>query len=236
MENPKVTILVVDDEDSIRRSLQAILTSKDYEVQLAESGKEALSLAAANPPDLVMLDLGLSDMNGLDVCQEMRTWFPGPILVLSAIVRETEKVAALDFGADDYITKPYSISELLARVRALLRRQVTDVSPPRSVTFGELAIDFTKRRVSLAGNEVKLAPKEYGILELLVRHADCVVTNQQVLEHVWKGEYQYDDDFQNLRVHVSNLRHKIEPNPQGQHFIKNEPRVGYRFISEPIEE
>jgi len=236
MENPKVTILVVDDEDSIRRSLQAILTSKDYEVQLAESGEEALSLAAANPPDLVMLDLGLSDMNGLDVCQEMRTWFPGPILVLSAIVRETEKVAALDFGADDYITKPYSISELLARVRALLRRQVTDVSPPRSVTFGELAIDFTKRRVSLAGNEVKLAPKEYGILELLVRHADCVVTNQQVLEHVWKGEYQYDDDFQNLRVHVSNLRHKIEPNPRGQHFIKNEPRVGYRFISEPIEE
>lgn len=231
MAKPIARILVVDDEDSIRRSLQIILTSKNYEVLLAESGEEALRLAQATPPDLVILDLCMNDMNGLDVCRELRSWLTAPILVLSVIIREADKIAALDSGADDYITKPYSIGELLARVRALLRRAVPDSSLPQVMHFGELHIDTGKRLVTVAGKEVDLTPKEYDILMLLIRHADCVVTNRQLLEYVWGPEYKYKEDLQNLRVHISNLRRKIEPTPESQRFIRNEPNVGYRFLS-----
>lgn len=236
MTTPLAKILVVDDEESIRQSLAFILTSKDYEVQLAASGEEALSLAIAAPPDLVILDLCMRGMGGLEVCRELRSWSTAPILVLSVLVREFEKIEALDNGADDYITKPYSVGELLARVRALLRRTLAGAALPQSVTFGALAIDFTKRRVTLADNEVKLTPKEYDILNMLVRRADGVVTNRQLLEYVWGPEYKYKEDLQNLRVHVSHLRRKIEPDPQEQLFIRNEPSVGYRFLSGTPEE
>ena len=201
---------------------------------LAACGEEALTLAVANPPDLVILDLCMPGMSGLDTCRALRTWYSAPILVLSVIVRESDKVAALDLGADDYITKPYSIVELLARVRALLRRASSGAALPLTVTYGELAIDFSRRRVVLDGGEVRLTPKEYEILALLIRHVDCVVTNRTILENVWGPEYV--DDMQTLRVHISNLRRKLEPNPTGQHFIKNEPSVGYRFISEVLDE
>jgi len=236
MAKPVARILVVDDEDSIRRSLQVILTSKNYEVLLAESGEEALSLAQANPPDLVILDLCMNDMSGLDVCRELRSWLTAPILVLSVIIREADKIAALDSGADDYLTKPYSIGELLARVRALLRRTVPESSLPQVMNFGELHIDAGKRLVMVAGDEADLTPKEYDILLLLIRHADCVVTNRQLLEYVWGPEYKYKEDLQNLRVHISNLRRKVEPQPESQHFIRNEPSVGYRFLSGAPEE
>jgi two-component system KDP operon response regulator KdpE len=236
MTTPLAKILVVDDEESIRQSLAFILTSKDYEVQLAASGEEALSLAIAAPPDLVILDLCMRGMGGLEVCRELRSWSTAPILVLSVLVREFEKIEALDNGADDYITKPYSVGELLARVRALLRRTLAGAALPQLVTFGALAIDFTKRRVTLADNEVKLTPKEYDILNMLVRRADGVVTNRQLLEYVWGPEYKYKEDLQNLRVHVSHLRRKIEPDPQEQLFIRNEPSVGYRFLSGTPEE
>jgi len=236
MTIPLAKILVVDDEESIRQSLEFILTSRDYEVLLAESGEEAISVANANPPDLVILDLCMRGMGGLEACRSLRSWLSAPILVLSVLVREAEKIEALDNGADDYITKPYSVGELLARVRALLRRATVGATPPKSVTYGALAIDFTRRWVTLADNEVKLTPKEYGILQMLVHHADCVVTNRHLLESVWGPEYKYKEDLQNLRVHVSHLRGKIEPDPQDQHFIRNEPSVGYRFVSEVTEE
>jgi len=236
MAKPIAIILVVDDEESIRRSLQVILSSKNYEVLLAESGEEAINLATAFPPDLVILDLCMNDMSGLEVCRQLRSWLTAPILVLSVIIREADKIAALDSGADDYLTKPYSIGEMLARIRALLRRTVPEASLPQTVTFGELHIDFGKRWVTLAGAEVDLTPKEYDILLLLIRHADCVVTNRQLLEYVWGPEYKYKEDLQNLRVHISNLRRKIEPNPESQHFIRNEPSVGYRFLSGTPEE
>ncbi|MHB0938133.1 MAG: response regulator transcription factor [Armatimonadota bacterium] len=236
MAKPIARILVVDDEESIRRSLHVILTSKNYEVLLAESGEEAISIATANPPDLVILDLCMIDMSGLDVCRELRSWLTAPILVLSVIIREADKIAALDSGADDYLTKPYSIGEMLARIRALLRRTVPEAAMPQSVTFGELHVDFNKRWVTLASQEVDLTPKEYDILQMLIRHADCVVTNRQLLEYVWGPEYKYKEDLQNLRVHISNLRRKIEPLPESQHFIRNEPSVGYRFLSGAPEE
>lgn len=234
MTKPLANILVVDDEEHIRRSLNVILTAKDYDVRMAESGMDALNMATIDPPDLVILDLCMPEMSGLEVCKELRSWYAGPILVLSVIVHEADKVTALDIGADDYITKPYSISELLARVRALLRRTASGNSLPQMLTIGDLSIDFAKRRVTLVGSELKLTPKEYEILTFLIRHADCVVTNRMLLEHIWGPEYM--DDMQTLRVHISNLRRKLEPNPNGQHFIKNEPSVGYRFISEDQEE
>jgi two-component system KDP operon response regulator KdpE len=236
MAKPLARILVVDDEESIRRSLQVILSSKNYEVLLAESGEEAINQATAFPPDLVILDLCMNDMSGLEVCRELRSWLTVPILVLSVIIREADKIAALDSGADDYLTKPYSVGELLARIRALLRRPTPEAALPQAINFGQLHIDSAKRLVALAGEEVDLTPKEYDILLLLIRHADCVVTNRQLLEYVWGSEYKYKEDLQNLRVHISNLRRKIEPTPESQHFIRNEPSVGYRFLSGTPEE
>jgi len=234
MSKHRAKILIVDDEEHLRRSLKVILEAKQYNVRMAADGEEALAMAAADPPDLVILDLCLPGKSGLEVCRELRAWLNVPILVLSVIVREADKITALDLGADDYITKPYAIGELLARVRALLRRASTSSTLPPVVDFNGLNIDFSRRRVELDGTEVKLTPKEYDILVLLVKHADCVVTNRTILESVWGSDYM--DDMQTLRVHISNLRRKIEPYPTSQHFIKNEPSVGYRFITEPVEE
>jgi len=236
MTIPLEKILVVDDEESIRLSLEYILTSKGYSVTLAESGEEAIRLAKASPPELIILDLCMSGIGGLEVCRILRSWYAGPILVLSVLIREEEKIEALDNGADDYITKPFSIGELLARVRALLRRMSAGAVVPKSMSYGSLIVDFINRQVFLAGSELKLTHTEYEILAMLVRHADCVVTNRQLLEFIWGPEYKYKEDLQNLRVHVSHLRGKLEPDPRGQLFIRNEHRVGYRFLTEPQEE
>ena len=220
-------ILVVDDEEQIRRALKSILGTRGYVLDVATTGDEALTMAIDNPPDLVVLDLGLPDRSGIDVCRELRAWLAAPILILSVRSSEADKITALDEGADDYLTKPFSAGELLARIRALLRRAAALTAPPPVVTAGELVIDIARRRVALGGAEVALTPTEFDILAFLARHANCVVTQKMILEHVWGPEWA--EDAQTLRVHVSNLRKKIEPAPATARYIITEPGVGFRL-------
>jgi len=220
-------ILVVDDEEQIRRALKSILGSRGYSLSLATTAAEALLKAIDEPPDLVVLDLMLPDRSGIEVCRELRTWMSAPILILSVRSAEADKIAALDEGADDYLTKPFSAGELLARVRALLRRAAALTSPPPVVTAGDLVIDIARRRVTLKGGEVALTPTEFDILAFLARNADLVVTQKMILEHVWGPEWV--EDAQTLRVHVSHLRKKIEPSPAGPRYIITEPGVGFRL-------
>ncbi|MHB9025841.1 MAG: response regulator transcription factor [Armatimonadota bacterium] len=224
---PGATILVVDDEAQIRRALHALLTARGYAVELAENGEDALTAAAARPPDLVILDLSMPGMDGLEVCRELRAWYAGPILILSVHGEDRQKVAALDLGADDYLTKPFSTAELLARIRALLRRAQALESPPPVITLGAVQIDLARRLVTRDDQPIALTPIEYRILAYLAQHANRVVTSHQLIEHVW-GE-DATEDTQALRVHVSHLRKKIEANPTVPHFILTEPGVGFRL-------
>lgn len=227
-----VRVLVVDDEEQIRRALRAILHPRGYELVFAESGQEALVRAVDLPPDLVILDLTLPDMDGIDVCRELRSWMTVPILVLSVRSAEQDKIAALDEGADDYLTKPFSAGELLARIRALLRRAATIDGPPPLVAIGDLVIDLARRRVTQADGEVPLTRTEFDILALLARNVDCVVTQRQILQSVWGPEWVHD--AQPLRVHVSHLRKKLGRGPE-HHYIVTEPGVGFR-LSPPARE
>jgi two-component system KDP operon response regulator KdpE len=220
-------ILVVDDEEQIRRALTSILRTRGYTLDLAASAHEALMQAIDHPPDLVILDLTLPDRSGLEVCRELRSWMTAPILILSVRSAESDKIKALDEGADDYLTKPFSAGELLARIRALLRRAAALISPPPVVAAGDLTIDIARRRVTLAGSDVALTPTEFDILAFLARNANLVVTQKMILEHVWGPEWV--EDAQILRVHVSNLRKKIEPSPVGPRYIITEPGVGFRL-------
>jgi two-component system, OmpR family, KDP operon response regulator KdpE len=220
-------ILVIDDEEQIRRALKSILTARHYEVILASGGEEGLDLAIDHSPDLVVLDLAMPDMSGLEVCKDLRTWYNGPILVLSVRSGDMDKIAALDLGADDYLTKPFSAGELLARVRALLRRASGQAAQPPVISAGDLEIDLARRRVTRAGEEIDLTKTEFEILAYLAQNADCVVTSKMILEHVWGPEYI--EDTQTLRVHVSHLRKKIEPHPSVPRYILTEPGVGFRF-------
>jgi two-component system KDP operon response regulator KdpE len=220
-------ILVVDDEAQIRRALTSILSTRGYKLEMASTGEEALLKAIDAPPDLVVLDLALPDRSGIEVCRELRTWMTAPILVLSVRANEADKIEALDEGADDYLTKPFSAGELLARIRALLRRAAALTSPPPVVTSGDLEIDIARRRVRRAGEEIALTPTEFDILAYLARNAGLVVTQRMILERVWGPEWV--EDAQTLRVHVSNLRKKIEPHPGGPRYIITEPGVGFRF-------
>jgi two-component system, OmpR family, KDP operon response regulator KdpE len=220
-------ILVVDDEEQIRRALKSILSTRGYTLEMAATAHEALMKAIDAPPDLVVLDLALPDRSGIEVCRELRTWMTAPILILSVRANEADKIAALDEGADDYLTKPFSAGELLARIRALLRRAAALTSPPPVVTSGELQIDIARRRVARAGEEIALTPTEFDILAYLARNAGLVVTQKMILERVWGPEWV--EDAQTLRVHVSNLRKKIEPHPGGPRYIITEPGVGFRF-------
>jgi len=222
-----VHVLVVDDEEQIRRALRSILRTRDYKVTEAATGEAALVAAIDEPPDLVVLDLMLPGMDGIEVCRELRTWLAAPILVLSVRSGEADKVAALDEGADDYLTKPFSAGELLARIRALLRRAATQYAPPPVVTAGDLIVDVARRQVTLAGDPVTLTPTEFDILALLARNADCVVTQKTILEEIWGPEWA--EDRQTLRAHVSNLRRKIEKKPRGRRYVLTEPGVGFRF-------
>ncbi|HEX5324874.1 MAG TPA: response regulator transcription factor [Capsulimonadaceae bacterium] len=229
----KATILVIDDEPEILRAVRAGLTALGYEIRTATSGEDALASAAQSTPDLVVLDVMLpGELSGLDVCRRLREWSDIPILMLSALGQERQKVAALDSGADDYITKPFGMGELTARVRALLRRyrKSTPDSEPASFAVGNLSMDYARRLVLKAGEEVRLTPLEYDILRFLTQNADRVVTHRQLLSRVWGAEYS--EDTQLLRVHVGHLRAKIEDNPARPSLIVTEPGVGYRLRTE----
>ncbi len=219
-------ILVVDDEPQIRRALRAALHAEGYVVELAENGAEAPDRVAGEPPDLVILDLGLPDMDGADVCARLRAWSQVPVIVLSVREAEREKVRALDLGADDYLVKPFGISELLARIRASLRRAREEVGQP-VVRHRDLTIDLARHRVLCGGEEVHLTPTEYELLAYLATHRGKVLTHQMILHRVWGPEYE--GEVQYLRVFVSQLRRKIEADPREPRFLLTELGVGYRF-------
>jgi len=223
------TILVVDDEPEILRAVRGGLTAQGYRVQTATNGEEALKSASSTAPDLVILDVMLPGaIDGLETCRRLREWSAVPILMLSALGQERQKVAALDGGADDYLTKPFGMDELIARVRAALRRAggTKPATEPAAFTWGDLTIDYARRLVTKGALEVRLTPLEYDILRFLTQNVDRVVTHRVLLANVWGAEYT--DDTQLLRVHVGHLRRKVEDNPSRPRLIVTEPGVGYR--------
>jgi len=221
-------VLVVDDEPQIRRALQINLRARDYIVVCAASGEEALRLAASQHPDLMILDLGLPGIDGVDVIEGLRGWTTMPILVLSVREREEDKVAALDAGADDYVTKPFGMDELLARLRVLERRLTSTEANPPTIHTPHFEIDLAAKRITnTAGEAVRLTPLEWRILETLVRHPGRLVSQQQLLTSVWGPGYE--DETSYLRVHLSHIRHKLEPDPARPRYIHTEPGMGYRF-------
>jgi two-component system KDP operon response regulator KdpE len=225
-------IIVVEDEPDIRRFLRAALLSSGYRLVEATTGQEGLQAAETRQPDLIILDLGLPDMDGLDVIRRLRAWTVVPIIVLSAKGQETVKVAALDAGADDYIAKPFGVSELLARMRVSLRH--ADRSEQGGITpvfaTGDLQVDFAQRRVRIKGKDVHLTPIEYRLLTTLAKHAGKVLTRNQLLTEVWGRPYA--DQVHYLHVHMAQLRRKIEGNPTRPRYLLTEPGVGYRLVSE----
>ena len=225
----KISILVVDDDEKIRRALKSILSSRKYDVVMAQDGEQAIDLAIDHTPDMIILDLSLPGLSGVEVCQELRSWYTGPILVLSVHNSEQDKVKALDCGADDYLTKPFSTAELLARIRAQLRR-LSQMIPLNPIILADgLEINIAHRTVSRGGNLIDLTRTEFDILTYLAQNPGCVLTSKMILEKVWGPDFI--DDARTLRVHVSNLRKKIEPDPNIPRFILTEPGVGFRFLS-----
>ena len=222
-------ILVVDDELPIQRFLRTALDTGEFSLHQAENGHSALAAAAATRPDIILLDLGLPDMDGVEVIRRIREWSQVPIIVLSVREREDDKVKALDAGADDYLTKPFGVGELLARIRAALRRSLLEATEPL-YRREELEVDLTRRRVQLAGEEVQLTPTEYELLRLLVTHAGKVLTHSQILRQIWGVAYMEQPHV--LRVNISNLRRKIERDPSRPRHILTEPGVGYRLRTE----
>ncbi len=219
-------ILVIDDELAIRRFLHTVLSSEEFSLHEAENGHAGLASAAAFRPDVILLDLGLPDLDGIEVITRIREWSPVPIIVLSVRDRENDKVAALDAGADDYLTKPFGVGELLARIRAALRRSVQQVPEPVFTSNG-LAVDLNHRQVTVDGCDVQLTPTEYDLLRLLVTHAGKVMTHTQILKQIWGVAYLEQPHL--LRVNISNLRRKIESDPSRPQHIVTEPGVGYRL-------
>ena len=224
MNAPRV--LVVDDEPQIVRGLKIILRGAGYAVEAADTKAEALAALAARPPDALVLDLVLPDGQGVDVCREVRTWSRLPIVVLSAVGDEREKVRALDAGADDYITKPFGTDELLARLRAVLRRSGDGGGSP-VIEIGELMIDLTDRTVTRGGEPIHLTRIEFELLRVLAQHRGRLVTHRQLLQEVWGPEYGEETHY--LRVHVAHIRSKLEPDPSRPKYVLTEPGVGYRL-------
>jgi two-component system KDP operon response regulator KdpE len=222
-------ILVVDDELPIQRFLRTALDTGEFSLHQAENGHSALAAAAALRPDIILLDLGLPDLDGVEVIERIREWSQVPIIVLSVREREDDKVKALNAGADDYLTKPFGVGELLARIRAALRRSLKQAPEPVYRIEG-LEVDLAKRKVSAHGEELQLTPTEYELLRLLVTHAGKVLTHSQILKQIWGVAYMEQPHV--LRVNISNLRHKIEKDPSRPRFILTEPGVGYRLRTE----
>lgn len=231
MADSKPLIVVIEDEAPIRRFLRASLPLHGYRMLEAATAAEGIRHLAEQRPDLVILDLGLPDMEGLDVVRQIREWSEVPIVVLSARERESDKITALDAGADDYLTKPFGIGELLARLRVALRHGARRAAP-EAATYeaGNWSVDLAARRVFVAGEEVHLTPTEYRLLTVLIRHAGKVVTHRQLLRELWGDEHE--DAQHTLRVHISQLRRKLEPDPARPQHLMTEPGVGYRLRDE----
>jgi len=219
-------ILAVDDEPAILRALSANLRARGYDVQLATTGEEALETAAQHKPDAIILDLGLPGLSGLEVIRGLRGWTDTPIIILSARDAQTEKVAALDAGADDYVTKPFEMEELFARLRAALRRAAPTHEEP-VITTPDFTVDLSAKRITVGDSEVRLTPTEWGLVEVLVRNAGRLVTGRQLLQEVWGPRYGEETNY--LRVHFAHIRRKLEPTPSQPRYFITEPGMGYRF-------
>jgi two-component system KDP operon response regulator KdpE len=220
-----IAVLIIEDEPAIRRFLRVSLGESGYRVIEAGSGQEAMRRLRLDKPDIIILDLGLPDVDGLDVIREIRQTSSVPIIVLSSRADERGKVEALDLGADDYVTKPFGIDELTARLRTASRHRLHQQGEPPSFVSGDLMVDRVRRLVQVKGAEVKLSPREYDILQLLVQHAGKVLTHQFILREIWK----VPTDVQYLRIYIKQLRHKVEPDPQQPRYILTETGVGYRL-------
>jgi two-component system KDP operon response regulator KdpE len=228
--NSKPQILVIDDEQQILRALRTILGQQNYHVSTAATGEEGLALATATQPDIIILDLGLPDMTGVEVCTCIREWTDLPIIVLSAHDSEAEKVAALDAGADDYLTKPFGVDELLARVRVALRhKSKANGAKSSMISVGSLAIDLANHLITRSGELVKLSATEYKLLAYLAGNAGRVLTHQSILNHVWG--YSEGSQMEYLRVYIRQLRQKLEEDPRNPQLILTESGVGYRFMA-----
>jgi len=225
----KPRILLIEDDPQIRRFLRASLPTQGYELLEAESGREGLGLAAAQTPDLILLDLGLPDMDGIEVIRQVRLWSAVPIIILSARDQEREKVATLDAGADDYLTKPFGVGELMARIRVGLRRflQAGEGGKETVFTMGNVTVDLEKRRVFRGPEEIHLTPIEYKLLITLIRYRGKVVTHRQLLKEVWGPSYVEQNPY--LRIFILNLRRKLEDNPTRPTYLLTDPGVGYRL-------
>ena len=225
-------VVLIEDEPQIRRFLRATLATQGYGLREATTGADGLVEVASRQPDVVVLDLGLPDMDGLEVLRRLREWSSVPVIVLSAREREADKVAALDAGADDYVSKPFGADELLARIRVALRHAASGAAGDGEGVFSvaDLTVDLARRRVTVRGAEVRLTPIEYRLLTTLVRHAGKVVTQRQMLREVWGPNH--DEQAHGLRVHMSQLRHKIEATPAQPRYLLTEPGVGYRLVED----
>jgi len=228
----KRTVLVIEDDAQIRRFLRATLASQGYKLIETASGEEGAALAVSQQPELIILDLGLPDIDGLTVARRIRQWSQTPILVLSARGQERDKIAALDAGADDYVTKPFGVGELTARMRVALRHAARGARETEEPVFetGELHVDLDRRRVAKSGKEIHLTPTEYKLLALLVRHAGKVVTQRQLLREVWGPAHERQTHY--LRIYMKQLRDKIESTPARPRYLRTEPGVGYRLVDE----
>jgi two-component system KDP operon response regulator KdpE len=223
---PPARVLVVDDEPHIRRTLEINLAARGYQVDMASTGETAIDLAARRHPDLVILDLGLPGLDGIDVVRGLRQWSSVPILVLSAREAEQAKVAALDAGADDYVTKPFGMDELVARVRAALRR-ATPPEEEATISTEDFTVDLTAKRVVVATGEVRLTPTQWHLVEVMVRNRGKLVTQRQLLQEVWGPTYSEETHY--LRVFLAQIRRKLEPDPSHPRYFITEPGMGYRF-------
>ncbi|MFN8392377.1 MAG: response regulator [Bdellovibrionota bacterium] len=234
-EQIPITVVVIDDEEPIRRFLRAALVSSSFKVIEAGSGEEGIRQIATSQPDVVLLDLGLPDIDGMEVIRRVREWSKIPVIILSARGREDDKVAALELGADDYLTKPFGIRELMARLRVALRRTIHDGAGEEAVfRSGTLEVDFAKRQVRMKGEVIHLTPIEYKLLVALVRHAGRVITHRQLLLEVWGPTNVHDNQY--LRQYMGHLRHKLEEVPAQPKLLLTEAGVGYRFADESFTE
>ena len=227
METKSARIMVIDDEPQMRRLLKVALTAHGYEIREAETGREGIAQAAVFHPDLIILDMSLPDLDGIQVVKQLREWTQTPVIILSVREQENDKIAALDAGADDYVTKPFNMGELLARLRAALRHAAGPGDEP-VLAFGGLVIDLTRRQVSVEGKEVKLTPTEYELLRVLGVNSGKVLTHRQLMRMVWGPSYEQETNY--LRVYIRQLRQKIEPDPARPRHIVTEPGVGYRLV------